>query len=187
MASQLGSIHLTITRPLIYNILQPTHFQHATSLPESPESPIGSFRLSPSSVGHPCLLVPRWNTSTSTREDIYMPSRWQIDIENSQWLEVLHLFTAAKNLYPSKEFSPRIAPALKELVGGRTTRSVTHLAESFLRGPAIRTCTRSHWRLRRTTTPRTPYSCFFLGKIIVGHVVAMGGYLLIGCLSVLLY
>jgi hypothetical protein len=35
MTSQLGSIHLTITRPLtsIYNILQPTHFQHATSLP----------------------------------------------------------------------------------------------------------------------------------------------------------
>jgi hypothetical protein len=51
----------------------------------------------------------------------YMPSRWQNDIENSQWLEVLHLFTAAKNLYLSKEFSPRIAPALQELVGGRTT------------------------------------------------------------------
>ena len=49
------------------------------------------------------------------------PRRWQNDVENSQWLEVLHLFTAARNLYLSKEFSPRIAPALKELVGGRTT------------------------------------------------------------------
>ena len=51
----------------------------------------------------------------------YMSSRWQNDIENSQWLENFHLFTAAKNLYLSKEFSPRIAPALQELVAGRTT------------------------------------------------------------------
>jgi hypothetical protein len=51
----------------------------------------------------------------------YMSPRWQSDIENSQWLEVLHLFTAAGNLYLSKEVSPRIAPALQELVGGRTT------------------------------------------------------------------
>lgn len=33
----------------------------------------------------------------------------------------LRLFAAARKLYLSKEFSPRIVPALKELVGGRTT------------------------------------------------------------------
>jgi hypothetical protein len=41
--------------------------------------------------------------------------RWQDDIEDSQWLEVLHLFTAVKYLYLSREFTSRMAPALQEL------------------------------------------------------------------------
>jgi hypothetical protein len=46
---------------------------------------------------------------------------WQDDIENSQWLELLHPFTAVKDLHLSKGFALRIAPYLQELVGGRTT------------------------------------------------------------------
>ncbi|KAF8488327.1 hypothetical protein F5888DRAFT_1878580 [Russula emetica] len=43
--------------------------------------------------------------------------RWQDDIEDSQWLEVLHPFTAVKCLYLSQAFASRIAPALQELAG----------------------------------------------------------------------
>jgi hypothetical protein len=41
---------------------------------------------------------------------------WQDDIESSQWLELLHPFTAVKDLYISSEFTPRIARALTEVL-----------------------------------------------------------------------
>ena len=50
-------------------------------------------------------------------EDKYMKPRWEDDIEGSQWLEVLHPFTAVKYLYLSREFASRIVPALQELAG----------------------------------------------------------------------
>jgi hypothetical protein len=66
----------------------------------------------------PQVLVP---TGTVERLNICErkcdPTRWQDDIENSQWLEVLHPFTAVKDLHVSREFLPRIAPALQELAG----------------------------------------------------------------------
>ena len=42
---------------------------------------------------------------------------WQDDIEDSQWLEALHPFTAVKYLYLSQEIVSHIAPALQELAG----------------------------------------------------------------------
>jgi hypothetical protein len=42
---------------------------------------------------------------------------WQDDIEDNQWLEVLHPFTAVKYLYLSREFTSRMVPALQELAG----------------------------------------------------------------------
>ena len=54
-------------------------------------------------------------------EGIYSPLRWQDDIENNQWLELLHPFTTVKNLYLSKGVVPRIALSLQELVGQRVT------------------------------------------------------------------
>jgi hypothetical protein len=70
------------------------------------------------SSSFPQVLVP---TGTVERLDIcemkYDRPRWQDDIEDSQWLEVLHPFTALKDLYVSREFLPRIAPALQELAG----------------------------------------------------------------------
>jgi hypothetical protein len=42
---------------------------------------------------------------------------WQHDIEDSQWLDVLHPFTAVKYLYLSRECAPRMAPALEKLAG----------------------------------------------------------------------
>jgi hypothetical protein len=50
----------------------------------------------------------------------YSKSNWQDYIENVPWLELLHPFTAVKNLYLSEELARHIVPALEELVGGAT-------------------------------------------------------------------
>ena len=53
-------------------------------------------------------------------EDVLSRPIWQDDIESHQWLELLHPFTTVKDLYISREFVPRIAPAL-QLAEERTT------------------------------------------------------------------
>ena len=61
--------------------------------------------------------------------------RWQDDIESSQWLELLHPFTAVKGLYASREIAPRIAPAIQELVGERVMEVLPALRGIFLEEP----------------------------------------------------
>jgi F-box-like len=76
----------------------------------------------------------------STLEDLYIfegqgyPLRWQDDVENTLWLELLHPFAAVKNLYLCERIMPRIAPALQELVGARTTEVLPTLENIFLKG-----------------------------------------------------
>jgi hypothetical protein len=65
-------------------------------------------------------------------EDTHPRPRWQDDIENSYWLDFLQPFTAVKNLYLSKEFAPRIAPSLQELVGQRATEMLPNLQSLFV-------------------------------------------------------
>jgi hypothetical protein len=67
-------------------------------------------------------------------EDESSRPRWQDDIENSQWLELLHPFTALKNLFLSKKFALRIAPALQELVGERANEVLPALQSISLEG-----------------------------------------------------
>ena len=75
-----------------------------------------------------------------TLEDLYIfvdrtsPPHWQDDVERSAWLEHLHPFVAVKNLYLCKNIVPRIAPALQELVGARTTGVFPTLENIFLEG-----------------------------------------------------
>jgi hypothetical protein len=77
----------------------------------------------------------------STLEDLYIYEHpnlrpyWQDDVENMQWLELLRPFSTVKNLYLSKEFAPRILPALQEVVGGRTTEVLPTLQNIFLEEP----------------------------------------------------
>jgi hypothetical protein len=66
------------------------------------------------------------------REKSYSKLEWQDDIEDSQWLELLHPFSAVKVLCLFGEFAPRIAPSLQELVGGRTTEVLPALQSIFL-------------------------------------------------------
>jgi hypothetical protein len=73
-------------------------------------------------------------------EDLYIsenrgyPPVWQDDVENTLWLDLLRPFAAVKNLYVSKGFVPRIAPALQEPVGGRSTELFPTLENIFLEG-----------------------------------------------------
>jgi hypothetical protein len=57
---------------------------------------------------------------------------WQDDIENDQWLELFHPFSAVKYLYISSEFMPRIAAVLQDLVGERGTELLPALRSLFL-------------------------------------------------------
>jgi hypothetical protein len=84
---------------------------------KQPEWQLSSMAQICTSVFHRCL---------THIKRLYIHERssklvWQDDIENSQWLELLHPFTAVKDLHLSKGFALRIAPYLQELVGGRTT------------------------------------------------------------------
>jgi F-box-like len=56
----------------------------------------------------------------------------QGNVENAQWLRLLHPFTSVKNLYLSKEIALRIVPALQELVGDRATEVLPALENIFL-------------------------------------------------------
>ena len=67
-------------------------------------------------------------------EDPYSQLDWKDDIEVAEWLDLLHPFTAVKNLYISRRFAPRIAPALQELTGERTTEVLPALQNLFLQG-----------------------------------------------------
>ena len=71
----------------------------------------------------------------------YQEEEWDIDsedwvnnIQNSQWLQLLRLFIAVKDLYISEKFVPLIAPALRELVGGRITEALPVMECLFLEG-----------------------------------------------------
>ena len=71
-------------------------------------------------------------------EDLYIKHRysqlvWKDDaIESTLWLQLFLPFTAVKNLYLTKEFAPRIADTLKELVGGRITEVLPSLQNIFV-------------------------------------------------------
>ena len=55
-------------------------------------------------------------------------------IQEHQWLEFLEPFATVKNLYLSKEFAPRIAPALRQLAGGRATEVLPTVQNIFVEG-----------------------------------------------------
>ena len=77
--------------------------------------------------------------ATMTSEDLYIyknidPDWQEDDIEGTLWLELLRPFTAVKNLYLSKEIASSIAPALRQLVGDRTTEVLPALEKMSLEG-----------------------------------------------------
>ena len=76
----------------------------------------------------------------SALEDLYVSQKthskpdWKDNVEDSLWLELLHPFPTVGNFFLSEEFAPRIAPALEELVGARTTEVLPTLQNIFVEG-----------------------------------------------------
>ena len=88
-----------------------------------------------SSLGQVCALC---LPSFSVLEDLHISEQrrrqrhWQDNVENTQWLELLHPFAAVKHLFLSEEITRRIVPVLQELVGGRATEVLPTLQNIFL-------------------------------------------------------
>jgi hypothetical protein len=73
--------------------------------------------------------------SIHIQKDRDSPLAWQDDMEDTQWLDLLHLFTSVKNLDLYATSVPFIAPALQELSGERVTEVLPTLKNLFLQGP----------------------------------------------------
>jgi hypothetical protein len=70
-------------------------------------------------------------------EPLSSQPHWQEDVDDSQWLELLWPFTTVKDLSLSKEFIPRIVPALLESASGSWLPELQNifLPETPLSGP----------------------------------------------------
>jgi hypothetical protein len=83
------------------------------------------------SSSFPGTLIPAVET-LHILEDKFPPFHWPDNIESSQWLELLHPFTAVRVLFIYQKFVPRIAPTLQELVGERVTEVLPALQTLYL-------------------------------------------------------
>jgi hypothetical protein len=63
------------------------------------------------------------------------PLEWQDDMEDTQWLELLHPFISVKDLELFEDLVPFVAPALQELSGERVTEVLPALQNIFFTGP----------------------------------------------------
>jgi pimeloyl-ACP methyl ester carboxylesterase len=75
-----------------------------------------------------------------TVDYLYIPGAparvdWEDIIESIRWVEVLRPFNTVKGVYISRDFAPRIASALQELVGERVTEVLPTLETLFLQHP----------------------------------------------------
>ena len=61
--------------------------------------------------------------------------KWYDDMENTQWLELLRLFTHVKKLVLSRELVRPVAPALQELARERLTEVLPMLQKIRIEGP----------------------------------------------------
>ena len=159
---QINCLYITFFNQIIFDTPQLAQFLSRTPNLKAPEQAriafeVGAATISLSSqtssyvVRIPCRELD-WQVSSleqvctwclppiSTLADLYIYEKtysqpdWQDNVENTLWLELLHPFATAKNLYISDEFAPRVVPALKELVGRRTTDVLPSLQNIFLEG-----------------------------------------------------
>ena len=103
----------------------------------------------------------------SMPEDLYIYGRpfWSLErkgkIKNGLWVELLHPFTAVKNLYLCEEFARLIAPTLQELAGGRTTEVLPTLENIYLEG------------LESSGSVEEGISQFAAARKVAGHPIAI--------------
>ena len=94
---------------------------------------------------------------------------WQDDFDNTLWLDLLRSFVAVKSLYLTKKSVSHIAPALQELVGGRTAEVLPTLENIFLEGfqPSgpLYEGIEKFVVARQLTSHRSPCNRFSLGSL----------------------
>jgi hypothetical protein len=84
-----------------------------------------------------CLATLSSLECLSIRDSQYLRPDWQDDghdIEDTQWLELLHPFATVKELYLSKEVALPVASALQELSEERVTEVLPALQDIFIEG-----------------------------------------------------
>ncbi|KAF8500307.1 hypothetical protein F5888DRAFT_1373845 [Russula emetica] len=130
-----GAISDLILKPF----LSDSHHRHLTTGTAEHSACESDARRQNHGSCHPLSRsVPRLCPPVSTLEVLYIfeslnrQPRWQDDVENTLWLDLLRSFVAVKNLYLSEKFVPRIAPSLQELVRGRTTEVLPIRENIFL-------------------------------------------------------
>jgi hypothetical protein len=72
---------------------------------------------------------------TLERLEIYISRSWKDDVENAQWVELLHPFTSVKDLLLYDKSIQYVALALEQLTGERVTEALPVLLNIFLQGP----------------------------------------------------
>jgi hypothetical protein len=93
---------------------------------------------------------------------LHHPRRgWQDDIENLQWLELLHPFTSVKKLVLYNKIVGLVAPALQELTGETATEVLPALQSLLLKRP------------RRSGPINKAIAQFVAARQISGHPVAI--------------
>jgi hypothetical protein len=83
-------------------------------------------------VCNSCLPTLHRLEHLSIRDDPRLSPHWQGDMENTQWLELLHPFTTVKNLYLSKDVALYVASALQDLSEERATEVLPALQHIFI-------------------------------------------------------
>ena len=109
----------------------------------------------------PAAFFPMVERLHISRDEEYDEPRWQDDIEDSQWLEVLQPFTALKDLHVSQEFLPRIAPAFQGLAGERVTEILPALQSLCLQ------------ELHPSGPVREAFEKFVTARQLAGHPIAL--------------
>jgi hypothetical protein len=94
-------------------------------------------------------------------ENGFSQLRWLNYVESSEWLDLLHPFTAAKDLYISPKIMPYLAPTLRELVGERVTEVLPALQTIFFEEPG---------RVLETIGP------FITARQLAGHPIAISRF-----------
>jgi hypothetical protein len=85
---------------------------------------------------------------------------WQDEIDDSEWLLLLHPFTGVKDLYISSRFTPLVASALQELVQERVTDVLPTLRTLFLEEPL----------------PSGPVQEFVAARQLANHPISISGW-----------
>jgi hypothetical protein len=81
----------------------------------------------------PLLTLERLNIDIKKYRDSLL--EWQDEMEDTQWLELLHPFTSVKDLDLSEASVPFVAPALQGLSGETAVEVLPALQNLFLTGP----------------------------------------------------